>query len=354
MVKDTTNKQSILIRLSAIIILFVIIFTVITVIYAGVNNTPITSYNYNFGLQYNDSHIIEMQVKKDGQFKIMQLSDLHLFNGFAKEDIETFNLIQDMINKELPDLVVATGDVVFTNLNSIAIYRLAKIFERNNTKWMYVLGNHDGEYGLGLGRQGLIDAVKKFPMCINGEAPENVSGITNYFVNLVNGSDEAVYNLSFLDTNDNKPNEWGTDYLQQDQIDWYKYNMANINLQAGKTLNSIMFMHQPIKEYNYLLNNGNYVGQSLDKRAADPNQPYDLFGAIKQIESVKAITSSHYHLNNFEGYYDGVYLSAGRWTGHKSYYGSYHEDYERGAKIITIDTINQTFKFKELLASQLG
>ena len=50
----------------------------------------------------------------DGQFKIMQLTDLHWVEA---EDYQAFNdstyhLIKTMIEAEKPDLVVITGDVM--------------------------------------------------------------------------------------------------------------------------------------------------------------------------------------------------------------------------------------------------
>ena len=51
----------------------------------------------------------------DGEFKVMQLTDVHIGGSFIStvEDKKAMNAIAAMINAEKPDLVVVTGDISF-------------------------------------------------------------------------------------------------------------------------------------------------------------------------------------------------------------------------------------------------
>ena len=51
----------------------------------------------------------------DRDFRVMQLTDVHLGGGFLsrKEDKMTINAIAAMVAEEKPDLIIVTGDVSF-------------------------------------------------------------------------------------------------------------------------------------------------------------------------------------------------------------------------------------------------
>ena len=51
----------------------------------------------------------------DGDFKVMQLTDIHIGGGFMSraDDEKALNAIALMVTKEKPDLVIATGDITF-------------------------------------------------------------------------------------------------------------------------------------------------------------------------------------------------------------------------------------------------
>jgi len=52
-----------------------------------------------------------LEFNKDGKFKIVQFTDLH-FGETLEEDEQTYELMKMVIDKEQPDLVAVTGDVV--------------------------------------------------------------------------------------------------------------------------------------------------------------------------------------------------------------------------------------------------
>lgn len=55
----------------------------------------------------------QLTFQKDGTFKIVQFTDLHWKDG-RPEDIRTRKLMNTVVQAEQPDLVVFTGDVIYT------------------------------------------------------------------------------------------------------------------------------------------------------------------------------------------------------------------------------------------------
>lgn len=75
----------------------------------------------------------------DREFRVMQLTDVHLGGGFlsCKEDKMTINAIAAMVAAEKPDLIIVTGDVSFavpyisgTINNAIAHRMFMRLMER--------------------------------------------------------------------------------------------------------------------------------------------------------------------------------------------------------------------------------
>ena len=94
---------------------------------------------YNFKKNYQDIFIHNWPSDLE-DYKIIQISDLHLgsFNS-----IEKLEEVVDLINKELPDIVVFTGDLVNNYYHEAIPYieTLKKIKAKNGK--FSVLGNHD-------------------------------------------------------------------------------------------------------------------------------------------------------------------------------------------------------------------
>lgn len=125
--------------LNTLRIIVSVLFVVIMLV-----STFITPRNYE--VTHTDIYIKDLP---DGfkDYKIVQISDIHL--GSWYKDTTKLSKVIDLVNKENPDLVVFTGDMV----NNFAgeTERWTSIFRRLNaqsTKFA-VLGNHDyGDYTL--------------------------------------------------------------------------------------------------------------------------------------------------------------------------------------------------------------
>jgi hypothetical protein len=104
-----------------------------------------------------------LRVRKDGKFKIVQISDTHMVTGVgvcedaldaygkhlpkSQADPLTVNLIQTVLNAEKPDFVVLSGDSLHHGIldSQSAIFKVvAPIIERS-IPFAVVFGNHDAE-----------------------------------------------------------------------------------------------------------------------------------------------------------------------------------------------------------------
>ena len=90
----------------------------------------------------------------DGDFKVMQLTDIHIGGGFLTKTVDekALNAIAAMVTKEKPDLVIATGDIAFpvpyragTFNNRSGAKAFANLMESLGVYWDVTFGNHDAE-----------------------------------------------------------------------------------------------------------------------------------------------------------------------------------------------------------------
>ena len=104
-----------------------------------------------------------LRVRKDGKFKIVQISDTHMVTGVgackdaidargnrlpeSEADPLTVNFIGKILDTEKPDLVILTGDQLHHDIpdSQSALFKVvAPIIERS-TPFAAVFGNHDSE-----------------------------------------------------------------------------------------------------------------------------------------------------------------------------------------------------------------
>ena len=89
----------------------------------------------------------------DGDFKVMQLTDVHIGGGIlsAEKDKKAINAVAAMITAEKPDMVVVTGDISFavpwagTINNKYAHEYFKRLMENLGVYWTVAFGNHDSE-----------------------------------------------------------------------------------------------------------------------------------------------------------------------------------------------------------------
>lgn len=311
------------------------------------NSEALPANNWEQGSAFDLNSIQNLEVNHDGSFRIMVLGDLHLVAGILPQDTRTLQAIRKAIVAQQPNLVVALGDVVNGFSNYYGLIALANLMEELQTNWAYVFGTKDGKTGLN--NVGILNVLKNYPHSLTKNGPTNITGNGNYNLHLTNGAN-IVYQLNFLDSHGaNAPR-----YIKADQIAWLNWVKNGVETTINKTLNSVLFTHLPIQEYSSLHQSENYEGEVRETLVVNKSENSNLFAALKQMGSVKAMFAGHYHLNTLRGYYDDIYLANVRWSGHSSYWGTFHPNYERGVTIINLDTTSQSMQVSDLLFKDIA
>lgn len=271
-----------------------------------------------------------LKFRDDKSFSILQFTDLHWCNGEEK-DLQTNRLMESILEKEKPDLVVFTGDVVFSANCTDPVYSFHRALEPVNKAqipWAAVFGNHDTEEGVTKGE--LLAAQQEYPLCLTKKG--DVSGIGNYSFKILDSAEKNTeWVLYFLDSGMINSNETvgGYDYIKRDQINWY-VQQSTSNKERNHDHNELMFFHIPIPEYHEVWYTKECWG-SKNEEICSPNVNSGLFSAMLETGRVRGTFVGHDHVNDFCGELYGIQLCYGRATGYNTY-GK--EGFPHGARMI--------------------
>jgi len=319
----------------------------------------------------------------DEEFRVMQLTDVHIGGGFLSvdEDKKAINAVAAMIAEEKPDLVIVTGDISFavpyisgTINNAIAHRLFIRLMERLEIPWTVNFGNHDSEVYNYYGRATVSEmyADESLKYCLF--TPDgDLSGEGNHVINVKNSAGLITESFYMIDTHsytDKDPLgiKWDYDYVKEDQIEWYAdkvdaHKAANAAVYATLTEEqktaftdllepkSLMFMHIPLTEVKaaydeYVANNRQNTENVTYIRGFDgetdevvycSRTDVDLFETVLEKGSTKALFYGHDHLNNFVLEYKGITLSYGYSIDYLAYSGIDEQGYHRGCTVITCE-----------------
>ncbi|MCZ8516867.1 metallophosphoesterase family protein [Paenibacillus filicis] len=280
--------------------------------------------------------------RSDGTFTIVQFTDIHWQDGGPK-DQQSRQLMASVLDSEKPDLVVYTGDIIYTGRTSLgepvcefpgrAFLEAVESAEARGIPWSFVFGNHDTE--LGITRGELMDVALSQDHCTVPAEAEERYGVGNYRLQIAatDGTPAAV--LYFFDSGNlsRVPGVKGYDWIHPDQIGWYISQSAEVNrsLTAAK-LPALAFFHIPLPEYKEVWAGGNCRGHQFEEICcAQVNG--GLFAALLETGDVMGTFAGHDHVNDYWGELHGIRLCYGRATGYNTYG---REGFQRGARVIRL------------------
>ncbi|MBQ8414647.1 MAG: metallophosphoesterase [Clostridia bacterium] len=313
----------------------------------------------------------------DGDFKVMQLTDVHIAGGIlsVNQDKKAINAVAAMITAEKPDLVVVTGDISFavpwagTINNAYAHEYFKRLMENLGVYWTVTFGNHDSEV------YDLYDRVAVAKMyedesleyCLFSSDDGDVWGECNHVINVRNSLGLITQSLIMMDTNsytDEDPLgiKWIYDNIHEDQIEWYENTVTELNsynktiidsigtdeYDSFATVKSLLFVHIPLMEvrnaYNEYLNAGekNTGDLTYIEGKVGESEPYvycsmeedEMFETMLRLGSTKAMFYGHDHLNNIVLEYKGITLSYGYSIDYFAYAGIEKIGSQRGCTLI--------------------
>lgn len=272
----------------------------------------------------------QLHFNEDGSFKIMQFADTQ--DGlFTRPAMVKF--IEEVLDKEQPDLVVFTGDNITSSsftagLAKNAIDNIVKPINDRGIPFTITFGNHDGEGPITKGFQ--LWLYQKYEMCLAYDDACKVFGVGSHNLPiLASGSDDIAFNLWIVDSNEYDENG-DYDFVHQDQQDWYVQKSNALKAaNGGKAVPSLWFQHIPVPEIYQLLKpvaqgtdgartrHGGTWALELNPAMAEgtigewpcpPAVNSGQFATIKAQGDVLAMVFGHDHVNSFVGTVDGVDL----------------------------------------------
>lgn len=264
----------------------------------------------------------ELKFNSGKIFKIVQFTDTHIKPN-DKESEAAFKTISAVLDKERPDLVVFTGDIVTGKPVDKGWEMVTEPVIKRKIPFAVVFGNHDDENGMS--RAEISDLLVQMPGCLFVPKVKDVYGFGNYVLKLKSstGKDNAAL-LYCMDSNAYSTIDGldGYGWFHTDQIDWYRAQSKKLASEGGKVLPALAFFHIPLPEYHEAYTNEKYspVGLRLEDECS-PKINSGMFAAMLGCGDVMGMFVGHDHVNDYVAYLHGIALAYGRFTGGKTTYG---------------------------------
>ena len=268
---------------------------------------------------------VNLQFGADGKFKIVQFTDLH-WEWWQTNNSLTVDAMKSVLDQETPDMVVLTGDVVPTELATLARWReFVEPMQSRGIPWAVTLGNHDVESYRYTPRE-LVTTLSQWPNSLVELGPTNIGGASNQVFTIKDstGQQDAI-GIYCMDSQ--------VSGFDSNQIQWYRDQSAAMTAaNGGAPLPSLAFFHIPLPEFNYYgtsMVNGQ-IGQKGETVVSN-QQTGEMFTAIGDMGDVMGVFVGHDHWNDYALFFDEVCLAYGRKTGQNGY-----GTYPRGGRVIEL------------------
>ena len=193
-----------------------------------------------------DKYFLNVDYKDN--FRILQLTDIHLS---ASDDAEMhLKFLSKTIADAHADFIVLTGDM-FNYADKRTVKQLFSYIDQYHIPWTFTYGNHDdqGYYN----DHYLQDVVGKYQYSKFVNIDDNVSGRSNFIINLVDDTDKVRHQIFILESHSYQFHDYmGYDYIKPNQVDWYEHmvNYSTTTFSNGTDpIKSTMFMHIPFPEF---------------------------------------------------------------------------------------------------------
>lgn len=280
------------------------------------------------GVKHNISEYILKLDYSGGDYRILQLTDVHLGD---KDDLDKHFAFMDRTisdPKARPDLIVVTGDL-FTFASQDTAKRFFKYLDDVGVPWTVTFGNHDEQCYFSV--DWLTGYLNNYGSnCVFKDIQDDdVQGNANFAINLMK-DDKVFEQLIIMDSNRYYYGSYfGYDYFKQDQIDWYKELVDYTTEQnGGEVVKSLMFYHIPLPEVNDAWEKAQTgedgtVLKYGEKGEAPCNPEYNsgFFDVIVEKGSTTGMYFGHDHVNNFIVNYKGIDFAYGIKSTDRIYYG---------------------------------
>ena len=238
-----------------------------------------------------------LRFNKDGKFKIVQFTDVHFKYGNPASDV-ALERIGEVLDAEHPDLVIFTGDVVYSSPADKGMLQVLGQVERRHLPFVVTFGNHDNEQGKT--RAELYDLIRGVA---GNLLPDRGTSPSPDYILTVKSSADASKDAALLYCMDSHSYSSlkdvdGYAWLTFGQVSWYRAQSAA-----------------------YTARNG-------------------MFAAMKEAGDVMGVFVGHDHDNDYAVMWKNILLAYGRFTGGNTEYNHL----PNGARVIVLNEGTRTFE----------
>ena len=268
---------------------------------------------------------------KKGLFKIVQITDLHYKLG-VKASEQGLACVREMVETEKPDLVVVTGDIIYSAPADSTLSVVLKTFAQLGVPFCMTFGNHD--YDFKTPAVALYNQMQKTPNCV---MPVLQGKNTDYSLSILSSNGKRTAAVLYCIDTHNKPaigGIGGYQWISHNQITWYRQrSMVYKQKNVGRPVPSLAFLHIPLPEFNYATDNTQcpMYGSRLEK-AYSPSLNSGMFASIKEMGDIMGVFCGHDHDNDYAVSYFNVLLAHGRFSGGNTEYNHL----KSGARVIVL------------------
>ena len=283
---------------------------------------------------YNPANTTASPLKfKNGVLKIMHITDTH----YSFENVDaSVRLLEIACDREMPDVVVATGDNVDNYPEAKdtkkLIDRLMSVFDERNIPAAITFGNHDSERGA-MSREELMAYYNTHKSSISVDDGVELSGCGTYNNPVhASDSDKVKFNLWIFDSND-QDDEGHYGGVLPDQVEWYKKRSDELTqANDGNKVYSLAFQHMIVEDvyralkmtkirvpfsYHHMYDKKRFYSfdpkgvnfGTLTETPCSGYHNYGQFDAMVEKGDVLAMFSGHDHTNAFGVKYKGIDIS---------------------------------------------
>jgi len=274
---------------------------------------------------------------KNGEFRIMQLTDTHLKYEMPREYAKTFERIRKVVGLEHPDLIAVTGDnVTGEGSTRKAMWnKFTNLLDSFGIPYCIVYGNHDAEAGMV--RSEMSSWVVSGRNDINSLGPDGE--LADVRIPVLGSDGKSKLNLYFMDSNDySKFNGFdekvpGYAWFSAEQIAWLREECKGATkANDGIPIPSLAFFHIPFPEYDTAWNEATFrngvKGEGVSCAKVNPG----MFAAMLESRSIMGVFVGHDHNSNYVADHYGIALGYGGFSGDDTTYC----DLRHGLRIISV------------------
>lgn len=279
-----------------------------------------------------DDETFRLEIPTDRDYRILQLTDLHLGFGVLsrRKDRQALDAVRTIIQKSRPDLIVLTGDSVFpflpksgTRNNRRQAHKLVAYLDSFQIPYTFVFGNHDCEMGSVCDKDELANVYAGGKYSIFAKGRADITGVGNFVIELTDNNGDCLLPLVMLDSNMYGEGGWfysGFDCIHDDQVEWCIQRMKKLR-QDNPDIRAMAFFHIPLPEFREAYEKMKLGDRSVEYRHGSIGEKDEYFGITKYESTffdkaladgtIKWMFCGHDHLNTLSLVYKGIQMTYG-------------------------------------------